>query len=243
MLAHNAESPQGISPRGAHRTVHDRLQSHGSCHPLKAAAFRQDRPGSSCCQLTKPVQTRMACPLRSPGVTPCPRYYGTVRPCPADQYFRPRGATACAFSLNTAGKFSSSVPEPGIESRHLYTGHRMASQQVSAMPFPGEEGTLRFRCRRLIRFDASSVVHLPSSLYSIHDVISSRLLTVTFTTAVFDRSSSWLFGACSYKPAPKGLPPSLVQHRAQKRAFLTQPLHGSGGAALPHQMLPTTFEA
>jgi hypothetical protein len=44
-------------------------------------------------------------------------------------------------------RFSSSVPEPGIESRHLCTGHHMASKQVSAMLVPGAEGTLRFRCR------------------------------------------------------------------------------------------------
>jgi hypothetical protein len=37
-----AESPRGISPRGAHRTVRDRLRSHGSCHPLKTTASHQD---------------------------------------------------------------------------------------------------------------------------------------------------------------------------------------------------------
>jgi hypothetical protein len=110
----------------------------------------------------------------------------------------------------------------------------MASKQISAMPFPREEGPLRFRCHLLIRFDALSVVHLRSSLYSTHDVISSRLLTMTFTTAAFDRSSSWLFEACSYKSASKDLPSSPAQHRALTSAFLTQPLHRSGQAELPH---------
>jgi hypothetical protein len=41
-----------------------------------------------------------------------------------------------------------------------------------------------------------------------------RLLTMTFTTAAFDRSSSWQFEASSYKAAPEGLPPSLAQHDA-----------------------------
>src|SRR5262249_11829655 len=181
--------------------------------------------------------TWMTCPLRSVGITPLPRYYETVRPCPADRYFRPRGASACAFSLRTASRFSSSVPEPGIESRHLCTGHHMASKQVSATLIPGVEVTLQFRCRLLIRFDAFSVVHLRSSLYSSHDVIYSRLLTMTFTTAAFDRSSSWLFEACSYKPASKVLPSSPAQHRAPPSAFLTQPLHGSGRAAFPHPAL------
>ena len=178
--------------------------------------------------------TWMTCPLRSVGITPLLHYYETVRPCPADRYFRPRGASACAFSLSTAGRFSSSVPEPGIESRHLCTGHHMASKQVSAMLAPREEGPLRFRCHLLIRFDAFSVVHLRSSLYSSHDVIYSRLLTMTFTTAAFDRSGSWLFEACFCKPASKGLPSSPAQHHAPTSAFLTQPLHGSGRAGFPH---------
>ena len=37
-----AESARGISPRAAHRSVLEPLDSHGSCHPLKAAAFHQD---------------------------------------------------------------------------------------------------------------------------------------------------------------------------------------------------------
>ncbi len=44
--------------------------------------------------------------------------------------------------------------------------------------------------------------------------VCSRLLTVTFTTAAFDRSSSRLFEALSYKTAPRGPPSSLVQHDA-----------------------------
>ena len=185
------------------------LDSSGSCHPTKAAAFCHRKEF-----LRLPVDsiaTWVTCPLRSVGITPLHHYYETVRPCPADQYFRPRGASACAFSLNTAGRFSSSVPEPRIESRHLCTGHHMASKQISAMLVPRAEGTLRFRCRLWIRFDAFSVVHLRSSLYSSHDVIYSRLLTTTFTTAAFDRSSSWLFEACFCKPASKGLPSSPAQ--------------------------------
>jgi hypothetical protein len=198
---------------------------------MKIAVLHLDRIGSSCCQLTKPAKTRVACPLCSPGITPVPHYHETVRPCSTDQYFRPRWASACAFSLSTAGRFSSSVPEPGIESRHLCTGHHMASKQVSAMPFPREEGPLRFRCRLLIRFNALSVVHLRSSLYSTHDVISSRLLTMTFTTAAFDRSSSWLFEACSYKPASVGIEPRRA-HLSEKTSHIS-----SGPPAIPESRI------
>jgi len=56
---------------------------------------------------------------------------------------------------------------------------------------------------------------LRSSPSFIHDAVKPRLLTMTFTTAGFARSSSWLFGAPSYKMAPKGPhPSSLAQHDA-----------------------------
>src|SRR5436189_5727122 len=42
---------------------------------------------------------------------------------------------------------------------------------------------------------------------------SPRLLTITFTTAAFGRSSSWLFEASPYRATPKGLPSSFVQLR------------------------------
>jgi hypothetical protein len=35
-----AESARGISPRAAHRTVRKPLDLYGSCHRMKAAAFR-----------------------------------------------------------------------------------------------------------------------------------------------------------------------------------------------------------
>jgi hypothetical protein len=37
-----AESPRGISPRGAHRSGRKPLDLSGSCHRMKAAAFRPD---------------------------------------------------------------------------------------------------------------------------------------------------------------------------------------------------------
>jgi hypothetical protein len=41
MIAYNTESaPGGISPRAAHRSGREPLDSSGSCHQEKAAAFR-----------------------------------------------------------------------------------------------------------------------------------------------------------------------------------------------------------
>src|SRR5215469_6497226 len=45
----------------------------------------------------------------------------------------------------------------------------------------------------------------------------SRLLTTTFTTADFVRSSLWLFVAFPYRTAPKGPPSSFAQHNARLR--------------------------
>src|SRR5580698_7058043 len=61
-----------------------------------------------------------------------------------------------------------------------------------------------------------------------------RLLTGTFTTAAFDRSSFRQFGASSNKATPKDLPSSFAQHGTQ-RAFLTQRAHRPPLVALrPH---------
>ena len=68
-----------------------------------------------------------------------------------------------------------------------------------------------------VSFEALSVVSLRSSLQPIHDAISSRLFRERSPPPPLDGSSSRLFEACSWKPAPKGpLPSSLVQHRAPR---------------------------
>ena len=97
-----AESPRGISPRGAHRTVLDRLRSHGSCHPIEDCRLPSGPSSSSGFPLTLTAPMRVTCSLCSTGITPSRRYYGAVRPCPVDPYFRPRGSAACTFSVNTA---------------------------------------------------------------------------------------------------------------------------------------------
>src|SRR5215831_14347075 len=69
----DAESPQGISPRGAHRSGREPLDSSGSCHPVKAAAFRQDRRFLPL-PVDLSISTPVTCPLRSTGITPLLRY-------------------------------------------------------------------------------------------------------------------------------------------------------------------------
>src|SRR4029077_15237572 len=59
---------RGISPRASHRSGLDTLASSGSCHRLKAAAFRRELE-----LLLLPVDslpTSVTCPLRSTSITP-----------------------------------------------------------------------------------------------------------------------------------------------------------------------------
>jgi hypothetical protein len=94
----SAESARGIAPRAAHRSGRESLDSSGSCHPSKAAAWRQDREF-----LRFPVDSispGVTCSLRSTGITPLLRYYiGSSAPLSVLRYFRPRGAPTCTFSL------------------------------------------------------------------------------------------------------------------------------------------------
>ena len=120
------------------------VSRHTARATLEGCRLPPQPPGSSCCQLAKSIATRVTCPLRSTGITPLHRYYGTVRPCPTYRYFRPRGATACAFSLITAEqvlKFRTRakvrVTPPVPRTPHgQYAGFRHA--------LPGERGRSGF---------------------------------------------------------------------------------------------------
>src|SRR5215831_15298625 len=68
-----AESPRGVSPRGAHRSGREPLDSSGSCHRVKAAAFRQDRRFLPL-PVDLSISTPVTCPLPSTGITPLLRY-------------------------------------------------------------------------------------------------------------------------------------------------------------------------
>jgi len=46
----------------------------------------------------------MTCSFRSAAITPLHRYCEAVRPSPVHRYFRPRGFSACAFSLGITGQ-------------------------------------------------------------------------------------------------------------------------------------------
>ena len=126
---------------------------------------------------------------------------------------------------------------------YLFPSHRQPSSQVpyespnkshafytpdTAWPvgrFPPRFSQSRVRTPVLMSSGFLSMPHQRFTFvrlsYSYLTQSVPRLLTMTFTTAVFGRSSSWRFEAFPCRLAPKGLPSSLVQHDAFS-IFLTQ---------------------
>ena len=73
--------------------------------------------------------TWVTCSLRSTGITPFPRYYEAVRPCiGASVLSASRVRRLCLFPYHRHTGSQVPIPEPRLESRLLYTGHRMASK-------------------------------------------------------------------------------------------------------------------
>jgi hypothetical protein len=111
---------------------------------MKAAAFRQDRG-----LLLLPVD-----PNRSPRRSPAPfaprelpRFLTTTEQSAPGLRIGTFSLTVLPlvpFPLPSQAKFSSSLRKPGLESRLLYTGHRLASKQVSAKLLPELGGNSGF---------------------------------------------------------------------------------------------------
>ena len=105
------------------------LDSHGSCHPLKAAAFRRE-----------PVEfLRLPVDPYDPDASDLlPSLHGhypassaTTEQSAPDWRIGTFGLAVLPlvpFPFPSPTRFSSSVRKPGLESRLLYTGHRMASK-------------------------------------------------------------------------------------------------------------------
>jgi hypothetical protein len=85
------------------------VPSIASCHPPPQMGF-----------LLLPVDQRdhdaNGLPLRSTVITALRCSYGTLRPCPAYQYFRPLRDCRLRPPFSTPDRFSSSVPKPRLES-------------------------------------------------------------------------------------------------------------------------------
>ena len=94
-----AESPRGISPRGAHRSGREPLDSSGSCHRMKGCRLSAKTSRFLPFPVDLSIPAPVTRPLPSTDITPLQQYYGAVRPWLAHRYFRPHASGACAFSL------------------------------------------------------------------------------------------------------------------------------------------------
>ena len=81
-----------LTPSPSQNSGLEPLDSSGSCHPVRAAALRQNRRAPPVSSWPIMVPTWIACLLRSTDITPLQRYYQAVRPSASHPYSRPRGS-------------------------------------------------------------------------------------------------------------------------------------------------------
>jgi hypothetical protein len=84
-------------------------------------------------------------------------------------------------------------------------------------------------CVRFRHVYGGSSLRLPEP----HLTRSRRAFSTTLTTPALYRSSSWWFGARPYRPTPRGLPSSLMQHGCLQLVYSTsfQRLRGTPSSA------------
>src|SRR5262249_44100364 len=112
-----AESARGISPRAAHRSGRESLDSSGSCHPEKGCRLpsRQgDHPVTRCL-----IPMWMACSLCSPAFPPLRPSYGAVRPFSIPRFFRPHGVILLPLSPYHP-RPGSQVPSATLDKSHAF---------------------------------------------------------------------------------------------------------------------------
>src|SRR5215469_2541532 len=98
-MGKDVESPGGIAPPGAPRTVHDPLESHGSrCSVVAGTALPRPRaPPVSSWPVPEAEQRGPFAPAPLQGLR---RYYGLLRPVPRCGTLALAVGAACGFSLH-----------------------------------------------------------------------------------------------------------------------------------------------
>jgi hypothetical protein len=133
-------------------------------------------------------------PLRSATFQWLLRYYGLLRPLPPHLYFRPRGVTACDFSITIGGE-GSHVPYQSLCEVHAAFMPVTAWSVIRSLPDLSQANdsllvlmdvpTLSTLCQRF------TYVRLPHT----HLTESCSAFSVTLTTMAFDHSSLRWFEA------------------------------------------------
>ena len=140
------ESPGGISPPGAPRSVREPLDSHGS--RCSAVGTRGQQLYLVHGLLLLPVgfswpvaSVEQCSPFAPAPLQDLHHYYGLLRPCAPHRYSRPHGFSRLRLlPLHRCDRFSRSIQEPGWASRRLHAGYRSGRLQGSPELIP-EDGS------------------------------------------------------------------------------------------------------
>src|SRR3954466_8109524 len=95
----SAESARGISPRAAHRTGREPLDSSGSCRSLKTGVFRRHRWAPPASRWPVATDASDLPPLLRGRYPASPLLRGSP-PLTGASVFQPHGSATCAFSLH-----------------------------------------------------------------------------------------------------------------------------------------------
>src|SRR5450830_275921 len=140
------ESPGGISPPGAPRSVREPLDSHGS--RCSAVGTRGQQLYLVHGLLLLPVgfswpvaSVEQCSPFAPAPLQDLHHYYGLLRPRAPHRYSRPHGFSRLRLlPLHRCDRFSRSIQEPGWASRRLHAGYRSGKLQGSPELIP-EDGS------------------------------------------------------------------------------------------------------
>jgi hypothetical protein len=140
-LTPHAESPRGVAPRGAHRTVLDSLPSHGSWPSIESCRPPPQPVGSSCCQLAESIMTANGLPPSLHGSCPASSLLrGSPSLIDASVLAALQDCRLCLFPSHH--RSSSQVPyrSPDEIRAACTPDTRMASKSVTAIPFSRKRG-------------------------------------------------------------------------------------------------------
>ena len=134
------ESPGGISPPGAPRTVREPLDSHGS----RCSAVEMHQ--RLCLSLGAPpvagwlrAWAEQCGPFGPAPLQDLHPYYEPLRPCAPHRYSDPRGFSRLrSLPWHRNDRFSRSIQEPDPASRRRHAGCRSGSLQETPELIPGE---------------------------------------------------------------------------------------------------------
>ena len=139
-------------------------------------------------------------------------YYELLRPSSLHRYSYPYSFSYSNFSLSIKATGScSSIYEPKIDSRHLYTEHHLHSNQVTCRSLSQEMEKPLF-LMSLIYLTMLQRWFTCVRLSNTYLTQSRRAFSLTLITLTLNQSNLRWFATCSCQPIARGLLSSFAQH-------------------------------